>query len=269
MVNNSLSPSEIPVPAFKQKQPMHIPKAPQIVAERIKKLIVNGQLKEGDILPAEGKLMEEFGISRPTLREAYRILEVEHLVSISRGAKGGAVIHAPDPQLISSYALMVLQTEGTTVAEVYLARMAFEPSAVRLIIEQGRKDAPEILRAAIEHEREVMTDPMEFSRAIARFHRLIIELSGNRPLIHLWDAMQQVIEQHQAMVVSVYRRGQSTEEIVGAVLPGLRSQEKLVKLIEAGDEDLAEAHWRKHMQAAYKTWMTGYEGVKISTMMQE
>ncbi|MET0613409.1 MAG: FCD domain-containing protein, partial [Pseudomonas caspiana] len=144
-----------------------------------------------------------------------------------------------------------------------------EPSAVRLIIEQGRKTAPAILRAAIEQEREVMTDPTEFSRAIARFHRLIIELSANRPLIHLWDAMQQVIEQHQAMVVSVYRRGQSTEEIVGSVLPGLRSQEKLVKLIETGDEDLAETHWRKHMQAAYKTWMTGYEDVKISTMMQE
>lgn len=268
MVNSFPTSSDLAVPPAK-RQPMHIPKAPQIVAERIKKMIVTGQLKEGDMLPAEVKLMEEFGVSRPTLREAYRILEAEHLVSIARGAKGGAVIHAPDPKLISSYALMVLQTEGTTVAEVYQARMAFEPSAVRLLIQQSRQTAPAVLREAIEQERKVIAEPMAFSLAIARFHRLIVELSGNRPLIHLWDSMQQVVELHQAKVVSVYRRGQSTEEIVGSVLPGLKSQEKLVKLIEAGDEDGAEIHWRKHMQAAYKTWMSGYEDVKISTMMQE
>lgn len=268
MVKSALATSDSALPATK-RQPMHIPKAPQIVAERIKKLIVTGQLKEGDMLPAEVKLMEEYGVSRPTLREAYRILEAEHLVSIARGAKGGAFIHAPDPKLISSYALMVLQTEGTTVAEVYQARMAFEPSAVRLLIQQARKTAPAVLREAIEREREVMADPMAFSLAIARFHRLLVELSGNRPLIHLWDSMQQVVELHQAKVVSVYRRGQTTEEIAGTVLPGLKSQEKLVKLIDAGDEDGAEAHWRKHMQAAYKTWMAGYEDVKIATMMQD
>lgn len=269
MTKNAAASADANVPAAAKKQPLHIPKAPQIVAARIKKLIVSGKLKEGDMLPAESKLMDEFGVSRPTLREAYRILEAEHLVSIARGAKGGAYIHAPDPKLISSYALMVLQTEGTTVAEVYQARMAFEPSAVRLVIQHARKTAPEVLRAAIKHEQDVLADPMAFSIAIAHFHRLLIELSGNRPLIHLWDAMQQVVEQHQAMVVSVYRRGQSSEEIVGSVSAGLKSQEKLIKLIEAGDEDQAETHWRKHMQAAYKTWMSGYEDIKISSMLPD
>ncbi len=221
------------------------------------------------MLPAESKLMEEFGVSRPTLREAYRILEAERLVSVARGAKGGAYIHAPDPQLISSYTLMVLQSEGTTVAEVYQARMAFEPAAVRLVAQQAQETAPVILREVLTHEREVIGDPVAFAVAIARFHRLLVELSGNRPLIHLWDAMHQVVELHQARVVSVYRRGQNTDEIIGSVSAGLKSQERLIKLIEAGDEDQAEIHWRKHMQAAYKTWITGYEEMTISEVMPD
>lgn len=254
--------------ALKQKQPLHIPKAPQIVAARIKKLIVSGELKEGDMLPAESKLMEEFGVSRPTLREAYRILEAERLVSVARGAKGGAFIHAPDPKLISNYALMVLQSEGTTVAEVYQARMAFEPAAVRLVIANARETAPAKLREALAREHEAVHDPMAFALAIAHFHRLLVELSGNRPLIHLWDAINLVVEQHQAMVVSVYRRGQSSDQIVASVGAGLKSKEKLIKLIEAGNADEAETHWRKHMQAAYQTWISGYEDVRIVEVVE-
>ncbi|WP_340053177.1 FadR/GntR family transcriptional regulator [Pseudomonas sp. JAI120] len=251
------------------KQPLHIPKAPEIVATRIKKRIISGELKAGDMLPAESKLMEEFGISRPTLREAYRILEAERLVSVARGAKGGAVIHAPDPGLISSYALMVLQTEGTTVAEVYQARMAFEPAAVRLVAKNARKTAPALLRSAIEAERKVMADASAFGLAVSNFHQVLVELSGNRPLIYLWQAIHSVVEQHQAMVVAVYRRNQPQEEAIAFAALGIKSQEKLLKLIEAGNEEEAELHWRKHMQAAYKVWVVGYEDMKISDITRD
>lgn len=252
-----------------KKQPLHIPKAPQIVASRLKKMIVGGELKEGDLLPAESKLMEEFGVSRPTIREAYRILESERLVTVSRGARGGAVIHSPDPDLISNYALMVLQCEGTKVAEVYQARMAFEPSVVRLVIKNARKTAPDALRLAVAKEREALDDASAFAQSIANFHRVLVELSGNRPLIHLWSAIHQVVERHQALVVSVYRRNQATDDIIANASVGLRSQEKLIKLIEAGDEDVAENHWRKHMQAAYKTWVSGYEEMSLSQLLQD
>jgi DNA-binding FadR family transcriptional regulator len=264
--------SDMP-PAFAsssaKKVPLHIPKAPEIVASRVKKMIVGGELKEGDLLPAESKLMEEFGVSRPTIREAYRILEAERLVTVSRGARGGAVVHSPDPDLISNYALMVLQCEGTTVAEVYQARMAFEPSVVRLVIKNARKTAPDALRLAVAKEREALDEASGFAQTIANFHRVLVELSGNRPLIHLWSAIHQVVERHQALVVSVYRRNQASDAIIANASIGIRSQEKLIKLIEAGDEDGAESHWRKHMQAAYKTWVSGYEEMTLSQLLQD
>jgi len=255
--------------APERRRALHIPKAPQIVAGRIKKQIVSGLLKEGDVLQAEGKLMEEFGVSRPTIREAFRILEAEHLITVARGARGGAIIHAPNPGLIANYALMVLQSEGTTVTEVYEARLAFEPSAVRFVVERSADLAPAILRKVLEDEREQFEDPVAFAACVARFHRILVELSGNKPLIHLWAALHEVIERHQALVVSMQRRGASLETARLAAASGLRSQEKLVELIEAGDTDQAEAHWRRHMLRATRVWVSGFENMKISDLFRD
>lgn len=247
---------------------LHIPKAPQIVAGRIRKQIVRGELKEGDLLQAEGKLMEEYGVSRPTIREAFRILEAEHLITVARGAKGGAIIHAPDPILIANYALMVLQFEGTTVAEVYQARMAFEPSAVRFVVENAGERAPAILREAIERERTFIEDPAGFAAEVAHFHKVLVELSGNKPLIHLWGAMHEVVSRHQAAVVALQRRSIPLESSILAAVTGLKSQEKLIDLIEARDIDGAEAHWRKHMVRANKVWVAGFEHMRIADLFQ-
>ena len=78
-------------------------------------------------LPPEGQLMESLGISRPTLREAFRILEAEGLISVVRGSRTGAKVHQPSVDLVSRYAGYVLESRGTTVADLYQARLAIEP----------------------------------------------------------------------------------------------------------------------------------------------
>jgi DNA-binding transcriptional MocR family regulator len=69
---------------------------PQQIADELRRLIVSGQLSEGDSLGREPELVERFGVSRPSLREALRILEAEGLISVVRGMLGGVVVHAPD-----------------------------------------------------------------------------------------------------------------------------------------------------------------------------
>src|ERR1700740_223034 len=68
------------------------PKAGELLASRIRDRIIRGDLKEGDRLPPERALMEEFGVSRATFREACRVLEAEGLLSVSRGARNGAMV---------------------------------------------------------------------------------------------------------------------------------------------------------------------------------
>ena len=116
---------------FGLPQRIHVPKTSEIVADKIRAQIVRGEIGEGDSLPPEGQLMESLGISRPTLREAFRILEAEGLISVVRGSRTGAKVHKPSVDLVSRYAGYVLESQGTTIADLYQARLAIEPSVVR------------------------------------------------------------------------------------------------------------------------------------------
>ena len=67
-------------------------KTGELIAAQLRRQIVRGVLKPGQTLPPETQLMEHFGVSRPTLREAFRILEAETLISVRRGSRGGAKV---------------------------------------------------------------------------------------------------------------------------------------------------------------------------------
>src|ERR1700733_962449 len=84
------------MPTTLRSTQVRVPKAGELVAEQLRRQIVTGELREGDPLPSENVLMERFGILRPTLREAFRILESEHIIVIKRGARGGAYVLVPD-----------------------------------------------------------------------------------------------------------------------------------------------------------------------------
>ena len=112
---------------------VRVPKTAELVAGHLRAQIVRGDLHDGDALPPEMELVERYGISRPTLREAFRVLESESLISVRRGARGGARVHAPTPDVAARNAGVVLQYRGTTMADIYLARTVIEvPCAGRI-----------------------------------------------------------------------------------------------------------------------------------------
>src|SRR2546423_14271948 len=106
-----------------------LPKAGELVAAELRRQIVTGRLKPGDKLVPENVLQAEFAISRPTMREALRILESESLITIGRGKHGGARVSAIDLGSGSRQGGGVLQIEGTTLQDVWLARTIIEPPA--------------------------------------------------------------------------------------------------------------------------------------------
>ena len=71
------------------------PRIAEIVADELRRQIIDGELADGDLLPRQEVLVEQFNVSLVSLREALRILETEGLVSVRRGNRGGAVVHAP------------------------------------------------------------------------------------------------------------------------------------------------------------------------------
>ena len=100
---------------------VRVPKTAELVASQLRRRIVRGELAEGAALPPESTLMEQFGVSRPTLREAFRVLESESLISVRRGAHGGARVHVPNGDVAARYAALVLEHRGTTLADLFTA----------------------------------------------------------------------------------------------------------------------------------------------------
>jgi GntR family transcriptional repressor for pyruvate dehydrogenase complex len=114
-------------------QRVRAPKTAELIASHLRGQIVRGELPTGQTLPSEGALMETFGVSRPTLREAFRILETESLINVRRGSRGGARVVAPDVAVAARYVGLLLQVTRTTIADVQQARMVIEPAAAGLL----------------------------------------------------------------------------------------------------------------------------------------
>src|SRR5262245_48446666 len=125
---------------------------PQQIADELRRQIVSGELDEGDLIGHEPELIERFGVSRPSLREALRILEAEGLISVIRGVQGGVVVHHPDQRLTARTAALVLQARKVSLADVFEARTIIEPAAVRLVASsrQRRRSADRLRRLIAE-----------------------------------------------------------------------------------------------------------------------
>jgi len=230
-------------PLTARQSVVRVPKTAELVAARVRRQIVRGELKEGDPLPSEAELMADFGISRPTLREAFRILEAESLISVTRGSRGGARVHAPDIRVAARYAGLLLQYAGTTLEDVQGARLVIEPPVARMLAEKCSAKGIKALRDHIVQERNAADDVVAFAELSTQFHELLVELSGNHTLALVVAMLHDIIETHAESSLSRRTDQSSTER-------ALRSQEKLVDLIAASNPDGAEEHWRKHIRMA-------------------
>ena len=216
---------------------------PQLIADELRRLIILGELDEGDSLGHEPDLIERFGVSRPSLREALRILEAEGLISVVRGVQGGVVVHRPDKRLTARTAAIVLQSRNVSLADVFEARTILEPAAVRLVASsRNRKTHARKLRALIGEEEATIGEPEAFGRANARFHEELVEMAGNQTLTIVAEMLNEVVARAVTIVSQSDGNGSSATR-----RRGVRSQERLVELIESGDPDAAESHWRTHM----------------------
>jgi DNA-binding FadR family transcriptional regulator len=236
---------------------------PQQIADELRYLIISGELDEGDSLGHEPDLIERFGVSRPSLREALRILEAEGLITVVRGVNGGVVTHRPDQRLTARTAALVLQSRNVPLADVFEARTIIEPAAVRLIASaRGRKASARRLRDLIAEQELMIDDPAAFGQANARFHEELVALAGNDTLTIVAEMLNEVV----ARAVTVVSQTAADAGSLRTRRRGVRSQERLADLIEAGDVDGAEEHWRTHMAVVGKV-MLGQQAKTVVDLM--
>ena len=217
---------------------------PQQIADELRSLIVSGELSDGESLGREPDLVERFGVSRPSLREALRILETEGLIRVVRGLHGGVVVQSPDHRMTARTAALVLQSRNVSLADVFEARGMLEPLAAKAVASsRRRKSAANELQRLIEEERAALEDPEAFGQANARFHERLVELAGNQTLSILTEMLDEIV----VRAVTAVSRGKDNVESITTRRRGIRSQEHLIELIWSGEAQEAEEHWRAHM----------------------
>lgn len=232
-----------------------MPKRAEILADQIRRRIVRGELQEGEFLPLESQMLASFAVSRTTLREAFRILETEGLISVMRGSRSGARILPPQVGNASRYAGFVLQAQNTRVADIYEVRLAIEPYMVRRLAEDRPAGAVERLRQEVDRLRMLVDAQryLAFMTELTEFHHVLAVVSGVRILLFLTEMLQDLLSRYQAQYFRTHVL--SVEVQRQRALAGLRSFDRLIGLIEQGAAEQAEAHWRLHIVNANALWV--------------
>jgi GntR family transcriptional regulator, transcriptional repressor for pyruvate dehydrogenase complex len=218
-----------------------VKKTHEIVAEQIRRQIVDGELEAGERLAPEEELTAHYGIARTTLREALRVLESQGLIAIRRGRNGGPVVTHPDLRPISTALVVALQLRGTTVGDLDTARQMIEPQIAGQLARSHTEADLEALTAAIDiaDDAAEQDDAVAFGLAAAHVHETLVERSGNSTLATLTKLLQD-------MVVSYYLR--SVGRVDQATMRrAVRTYRKLVQLIRAGQDDAAVTLWQSTM----------------------
>ena len=238
------------------------PKTAELVAGTLRRMIVDGQLTDGDFIPNETELMAHFGVSRPSLREAVRILESERLVEVRRGSRTGARVRVPGPEILARPAGLLLELSGATLADVMATRIAIEPTAAKLLAEEGTKSAHAELERLVDGIPSAW-EAGELANASAYLHRRMVELAGNTTLALIAGMLHEIAARHTTVALS--HAGITVAESEYAKL--LRSYQRLISLLRAREGERAYAHWRRHMESAGAALLKGYEKTKVRDIM--
>jgi DNA-binding FadR family transcriptional regulator len=230
-------------------------------------MIVLRTLQEGDSLPSEAELMAYYDVSRPTMREALRVLESERLIKVRRGGRGGAKVQAPRIDVAAKHTGLLLQFRGATLADIYEARLLLEPPLAGMFASRRTEEDLRKMRDLLATEEAAIgRDPGSVAATAARFHQLIVEGAGNETLSVLAGLLQDIVHKHMtAQVLS--KAGRPEQEADNR--RGYRSHQKLMNFVVAKDSVGAEGFWRSHMENAGEVILREFGPTTVVDLLED
>ena len=171
------------------------PKASEIVASSVVRDIISADLRVGDRLPAEADMLEQYAVSRESLREGLRLLEVQGLISIRRGPGGGPSVAPVNASYLARTASMYYNLCGATYSEVFDTWLDLEPliaAKVARISDRRRKTAA--LSVYLDDQEPL--DDQEHFEELNTFHSVLAALAGNRVTTLLVQSVTHIVVDH-------------------------------------------------------------------------
>jgi GntR family transcriptional repressor for pyruvate dehydrogenase complex len=207
------------------------------LASAIVGLVIEQGLKEGDRLPNESEMVEQFGVGRGSLREALRILETYGLISLRSGPGGGPVVLNVSPADVSRSFSLYLKLSGATIRELVDARKVIDPLMARLAAENMDELAAQQLRDALDREEKAARDKTTVVATANDFHYVLASLTGNSVLNLVATSLKEMYTSRFVMIGLAER----------VTRPSIRKEHRRIgDAVLSGDGDLAEKLMREH-----------------------
>ena len=232
-------------------------KLSETVAKRIVDEIFADELPVGTKLPPERIMLERLGVSRGTLREALRILEVHGMLVIKSGPGGGPTVSAMTPSDFNKACSLHFKAAGITVEQLWQARAALEPVLARLAAINLSDESREVLENLLVEAANIETDDnTRYIRIGSSFHREIAIASGS-PVLTLFarslGEMTTYLESRNVFAPSEHPRVHEAHT-------------KIVEAVLAGDAELAERLTAEHMQDMADTHNERFTGLRNNVL---
>jgi GntR family transcriptional repressor for pyruvate dehydrogenase complex len=239
------------------------PRLAELIAGVLRERIMRGVYRDGEVLPKQEDLLTEFHVSKPSIREALRVLETEGLIRVRRGNQGGAVVHRPQFHDAAYMFGLVLQSRDVGVADVGTALRYLEPACCGLCAERPDRHVAVDLLAEVHRQCvESIDDDIAFVEHMRRFHELLVSECGNETmkavvgaLEVLWSTVENAWAQSAA----------GTREYPGQDMrkQGVRAHARIIDLIAAGDIDGVVRAASAHLHAAQYYAMSGAQHIRV------
>lgn len=209
------------------------------VLERLREMIVRGELGPGDLMPSERTLMERFGVGRPAVREAMQSMHTLGLISISHGERARVSELSADLMFrqMDMVARMLLSASPDNLEHLKEARRLFEVGMVRIAAQNATADDVEDLKGLIEAQREKLGDAAAFIKGDMAFHIKVSSISGNPIFQAVSEAMLNwVFNYHTDLLI-----WSGQEDVT------LREHSEIVKCIENQEPEKAALEMQSHL----------------------
>ncbi|WP_425956707.1 FadR/GntR family transcriptional regulator [Xylanimonas sp. McL0601] len=210
---------------------------------KIKEMLLAGELRPGDRLPPEKELSERLGLSRSSLREAVRALELIRVLDVRQG--DGTYVTSLEPRLLlEAIGFVVDLHQDGTVLELFEVRRILEPAAGALATHRASAEEVTALRALVD-DLAPGTSVEDLVAHDLEFHRRLTELSGNTYLSSILEQLSS--STHRARIWRGLTEG-------GAVGRTLEEHRSIVDAMESRDADLVRSCLTVHI-AGVERWL--------------
>jgi GntR family transcriptional regulator, transcriptional repressor for pyruvate dehydrogenase complex len=231
-------------PASRALSPGSLDRRPKktalLSAQRIVENITDRRLSDGDTLPPEREMIAQYGISRGSLREALRFLELQGVITMRSGPSGGPVVTRPGPEHLASMLGLLLELSGAKFRAILEARELLEPALAARAARGADRTLVALLNQSVKDMKARMDDETAFFEENSRFHSLIARGSGNALFGYLIESLKWITD---GTVLGV---GYSRRHRVAIV----NAHQTIVEAIEAHDPDAAQQAMEQHMAEA-------------------